>query len=196
MLVITLWGLFELAQRAWNPAGRIGFTAAAVLLVLCWGVAHPPPLDDLSQAAGCLAKGKLICTSGGDYDAVVQAVRELTPPGSPIYTTFGAKSALSYGIPIRYSALRPLVYSFKDRGQLVYSNADALKKWYDTLEAESQIQVYYQNSSVMFRKYLPLAGELGAHYIVTELDFDPTTSGLEGLEIVYSNAQFKLVKIP
>ena len=78
----------------------------------------------------------------------------------------------------------------------MYSNADALKKWYDTLEAESQIQVYHQNSSVKFRKYLPLAGELGAHYIVTELDFDPTTSGLEGLAIIYSNAQFKLVKIP
>jgi hypothetical protein len=136
-----------------------------------------------------------LCVPPDDYALLLRAVREQTPTGATIYATFANDSRLSHATPVRFNALRPLVYSNKDRGMLVYSNSDSLQLWFDTLQASTFIEKNYDDENVMLKRHLKLARSLGARYLLTELDFNPRLSLLDGETVIYRNPHFALIAL-
>lgn len=195
MLFFYAWGLFEVSQRARSRTGKIGVILFAAASLLAWGWRNPPPVSQIQQAVICLAKNQIICKGPTDYDKVIRAIGELTPLGAPVYVTFSHDPGYSYGTPIRYSALRPLVYSYKDRGQLVYSNDQVLQKWFSTYSSLKWIYANYDDQDVIFKKHIPIADELGARYLVTELKLNTPTQSMESIRLIYSNSTFRLFEL-
>ena len=195
MLLFVLWALAELASRIRFRSIALLAAAAGLLFVLGWGLYTYPPPRELSSALTCLSQGKILCLPADDYELAIRALRELTPPGAPVYATFANSSRLSYAMPVRFNALRPLVYSNKDRGMLVYSNPAALQRWYDMLQATSFIQNNYDDENVMLKRHIPLARELGARTIITDLAFTPELAKIDPQSVIYRNRQFALIRL-
>jgi hypothetical protein len=195
MLLFVLWALAEVAVRLRRRAISRFAAATALAFTLGWGAHTLPARFELVNALNCLGQARVMCIPPNDYELAIQAVRELTPPGAPVYATFSNSSRLSYAMPVRFNALRPLVYSNKDRGLLVYSNTVALQRWYDTYQAVDAIQNNYLDNNVKIKRHLKLARELGARYLITELGFDPRLALLGGESMIYRNQNFALIRI-
>ena len=195
LLLFCLWPLYELSRLLRSRRGAMGVTLAAIGLVVVWGIRFPPPVNAVTQAVTCLTQGKLVCIQPSDYEKVLQAVSEKIPQGAPIYVTFGNDSPLSYGIPIRYISLHPLVYAYKDRSLLVYSNEQALSQWRETYLAVDDIELNVHDPLIRFRRHLEIAQKLGAEYMITHFDFDLAGAGVENASLVYSNPGFKIIDI-
>jgi hypothetical protein len=195
MLLFVLWALAELASRIRLRPAALLAAGAGLAFTLGWGLYTYPPPDELRTALGCLSQGKLLCVPANNYELAIRAVRELTPPGAPVYATFANISRFSYGMPVRYNALRPLVYSNKDRGMLVYSNPAALQRWYDMVQATTFIKKNYDDENVMLKRHLVLARELGARYVITDLAFTPELAFIDPQSVIYRNDQFALIRL-
>jgi hypothetical protein len=195
LLLLSLWALRELNRSIRYKPAAILASVAAGLLVLGWGLRNPPPLEDLTLAAGCLSQGKAVCQPPNDYEKAIGALPALTPPGSLVYATFANSSALSYAMPVRFLALRPLVYSNKDRGMLVYSNPATLQTWYDTYQSTLWISRNYDDPNVILKRHITLAGSMGAEYVFTELDFQTEKANLLPGQVLFRNAGFALIKL-
>jgi len=195
LLLFCLWPFYELSRILRNRRAASGVTMAALVFVVIWGVMFPPPLDAVSQATACLEQGKLVCVQPSNYEKALQAVSAEVPPGAPVYATFGDDSLLAYGLPVRYIALHPLVYAYKDRSQLVYSNHQTLALWNESYLAVNDIELNIHDPQVRFERHLELAKRLGAQYIFTHFDFTLTGLELAQVSVVYANPGFKILRI-
>ena len=143
------------------------------------------------QSAHCWASGQLVCPFQ-DEDKLKQqielleAIKTITPTGSR-FMAFTDTSELV----IRYYALRPLIYSYKDGAALIYTNHADLLVWWQQFQEISQIEarntrVLYLDGLVEFsRKYL-------ADYLVLPETFSPQKYYPAGLDKVFSNPSYSL----
>ena len=146
------------------------------------------------QSAHCWASGQLTCPFQ-DEDKVKQrielleAIKTITPTGSRIM----ASTDLSE-LVIRYYALRPLIYSYKDGSALIYSNHTDLLIWWQQFQEISQIEtrntrVLYLDGLVEFsRKYL-------ADYLVLPETFSLQKYYPAGLDKVFTNTGYSLFHV-
>lgn len=197
MLLLALWGIYEISLRVHIKAIPKAFFAASLLVILISAALLTSPLETLQKATSCLLQRQLICNDLSDYDLAIQAVKANVPEGAPIYATFANRSILSYGMPLRYIAMRPLVYTFKDRGLLVYSNDKVLRTWNATYEQSDIIDHMYRESPEKLDMYLNLAKELGARYLIADTQENVLESLIDPLKrkIIYRNNQFVLLQI-
>jgi hypothetical protein len=195
LLLFCLWPVYQLSRAARSRKAAIGITALALVGVAAWGLSFPPPVEPVSRAVTCLAQGKLVCVQASEYEKMLQVASQEVPPGAPIYVTFSDDSLLSYGMPVRYSALHPLVYAYKDRSQLVYSNHQTLSLWYETYQAVDEIERDVADPQTRFTRHLELARSLGARYMITHFDFELTGADLAQVSVVYAGPVFKILEI-
>jgi hypothetical protein len=197
MLLFILWGIYEISLRVRIQAVYKAFFAASLLIILIGGAWWTTPTETLQKAVSCLSQGQLICINLNDYDLLIQAVKTNVPEGAPIYATFANRSILSYGMPIRYIAMRPLVYTFKDRGLLVYSNDKALRTWNAAYQQSDMIDRLYRESPEKLDMYLDLAKKLGARYLIADTQENVLESLIDPLKlkIIYRNNQFILIQL-
>jgi hypothetical protein len=195
LLLFCLWPFYEISRIIRSRKAAAGITLAALVFVAIWGFTFPLPVDPVSQAVTCLSQGKLVCVQSSDYEEALQAVSANVPQGAPIYATFSDDSLLAYGLPIRYIALHPLVYAYKDRSQLVYSNHQALNLWNDTYQAVNDIENNVHDPQMRFESHLEIAKRLGAQYMITHFDFALTSLDSGQVSVVYTNPSFKILKI-
>lgn len=195
MLLFCFWPFYELSKRVYSKTAAKGFAIAGLAFVAFWVASFPPPTASVQQAFSCLKQGRLVCPRVSDYDRVIQAVKDETPAGAPLYVTFANDSPLSYGIPFRFIALHPLVYAYKDRGLLVYSNDQALRRWYDTFQTVDDIERTSANPTERLKRHLQLARQLGAQYLVVNFQVDPQALGTNSVTEIYRNPGFILLQI-
>jgi hypothetical protein len=195
MILIAVWAAYEISLRLpFKPISRPYYNAL-VAAALIGGIALTAPLPRLQSSLSCLAQGRLICNHLTDYDQLIQAVKADVPEKAPIFATFGNSSLLSYGMPFRYIAQRPLAYAMKDRGMLVYDNSEVLSQWYDIYQQTIVIDRLSSKNPNKPAQYLALAKSLGARYIAADNQVDFSLLPASAIKPVYQNDQFSLVQI-
>ncbi|MCL4562399.1 MAG: hypothetical protein M1281_17530 [Chloroflexi bacterium] len=194
MLLFCLWPLSELYRRATKAWLSRSVLVLGTALVAVWVAMNPPYPAMLAKAASCFSSGKIVCQTPNDLSLVIDAIRQDTPPGATIFSSTAMRSEESYAIFVRYLSLRPLVFSYKDRGLLGYSNEKGLLSWYqvnilmDKLTKENDRQDKFDGM-------LSLAKELGAEYMLIDFQVNPQAYPMVGVNEVYQNNTYSLLKI-
>ncbi len=188
ILILCLWPLAEISRRM-QPCSlsRALVMLAGALLVTGWAWGHPPKM--FLDAARAWSKGSLtppisrVETSGIE---ALNAVRRLTPPGSRILSTVLA-------LEIRYCALRPLVYAYKDGGIFADTNLEALLKW-EKVRKEMDSACAIKDKKTRLARLLVLTRELGADYLVFDSSVKPALASSSRAEVVWSDESLALVR--
>ncbi len=194
MLIISIWGCYELFRRL-QGARQWAVVGLTVLITLGWGLQSDVQVLKFNRLADCLKKGEWVCSQVSDEALVIQAVHDLTPSDAAIFTTFSNESKMSYSLPVRYEALRSLVYTYKDRGQLVISNSPVLNQWGERHDIVSTITRKLLTPSEKIIRFQMYVRDWGTDYILTDLPADKTQLEARGMQVIYQNDSYILIKI-
>lgn len=196
LLLLCLWSLVEIAKKYGNQ--RIVATLGALLVIL-W--AYQPTPDFLrvssiiSELLQCWRQGSLVCMNFADSQSLeaLETISRLTPPSSGILPL--GEIAQSYSLAIRYYALRPVVYSYKDAGVLGYANHAEFIEWYQKTQKMKEIEKE-KNSQVQIQEVRKLSQELGSQYCLIDNSLSLiSNSDLNRKNIIYKNHFLSLIKI-
>jgi len=144
-------------------------------------------------AAGvkCLASGRLLCPTDQDKAAldIMAATEKLTKREDTLLAVEPLK--VEFLLSLRYQALRPLGLNVQD-----------LSRMRDDLGRLAQLRpviapwsaVAHSEPGQKLAAYLQLAPQVGADYLILQLGDFPKKS-LEGLDAIYRNDYYALVKI-
>lgn len=178
---------------------RNGFTRAILvlgtLLTLGWLLVNPPyPFRNVEPVFACWQNGQLICPKNMEHADALAYIRESTPEGSK-FTVF--LTSRWSGIEVRYLALRPMVYAFKDRGQLLYTNIESLQQWNEYQQRENEIFSPRKSPTLDEKRtrMVKFSGDAGADYILTDFPFPPDMQDQLHITIVYQNSTYSILKI-
>lgn len=133
-LCYALW-TFKDPLAAFFLRGRslpsVWLQAGGFLLLFLWGgvgtVQRKELILTLRQDLTCLKQARLVCPlppEQTDLIDVLDVLQIKTPPGARIFSE-------GQEVAIRYYALRPLVFSYKDGGPLAYTSHAQLLDWYE-----------------------------------------------------------------
>lgn len=193
-ILFALWGLAELSDRL-NPHWTSKAAAAsAAALVAFWLVINPLRLETMRHILECWSSAQVLCSHTVPETAVINAVRQYTPPGSPIYSALANQFDMAFSQSVRYLALRPLVYSFKDRGLLVYSNAETLAKWDQVHQEMVYISTAYSEMERP-RQWYNQAVSLGAEYMITPNTFNLKPYAALPVTLLFQDNRYLLFQI-
>jgi len=186
-------GLFS-SKTAWQVFAGVG-----VLLLLLWGISGQKGSSfefrkAIKQNLSCWRQGHVVCDLPPFYMDFIDAmdvIREQTPAGARI---------LSEGqeVAIRYYALRPLVFTYKDGAPLAYINREQLLAWsmmYDELDELGFIRRFPFRHKAFVNEMTKLALRVEADYILLQEPYDDNVYYPEQLSIVYSNEYYSLFKV-
>jgi hypothetical protein len=196
LLLLCLWSLVEIAKKYGNT--RI-IAVIGALLVILW--AYQPKPDFVrtglifSELLQCWRQGNLVCMNVADSRSLeaLEAISRLTPPTSRILPL--GEIAQAYSLAIRYYALRPVVYSYKDVGVLGYANHAEFIKWHQKNHKMKKIEKE-KNSQIQLQEVKKLSQELGAQYCLVDNNLSlMTNSNLKGENLIYKNQALSLIKI-
>lgn len=194
MLIVCVWGLAELERRIFHPA-RYTMSAIGLGLVCLWLFNFHPPLENMRAALNCFRSGHVICPVDSDESRLIRAIVQSTAPNSRFFTTFANEPKMAWSLDIRYLALRPLVYSWKDRGMLVYSSADRLEKWSRTNDELASINDAQISVAERLDRYQTLGQELGADYLIVDFHPPDNPSSASDPTMIYQNSTYTIIKL-
>jgi hypothetical protein len=180
LLLFWLWPLAELTPRLKKWQARWTLFLLGIVLVGFWGATHRPAVRDMLDTLSCFSKARLVCSSPRPLDELIIALRTQTQPGEGIFFHNQDISATSQSLGVRYEALRPLAYSYRDSGILGYSSRSALPDWLETTRQVEAIRTMV-DAQERVTSLIPLAERLGASYLI--VDFEITSQDLEGLPV-------------
>lgn len=181
------------AQTAWYL-----FTGAGVLLLLLWGVSSQWKPTELRGAVRqnitCWRQGHIICDLAPvhmEFIDMLNAIREQTPAGARI---------LSEGqeVSIRYYALRPLVFTYKDGAPLAYTNQEQFLTWgrmYQEMDDLAFIRKFPFRRRAFLREITEFAQSSQAEYLLLREPYDSTMEYPQALRIVYTNDHYSLFEV-
>ena len=195
LFVFWFYPLAELTRRS----TRVGLTRAVFALgtlsTLGWLIANPPePFRHAFYVFNCWPTGRLICPRNTDHSDMMTHIREETPVSSKFVVFFTDRWS---GIEVRYLGLRPMVYTFKDRGLLVYTNVEALEEWFSFQQREDRIFSRMKTPTLEEKQVLivQFARDAGAEYVLTNFPFPPEVQLQLGISVVHQNSSYSLLKI-
>ena len=134
MLIFCLWPLAELSRRLKSRPARAIIITCGILITGLWMTAHHPNLNVLGKTVNCLSQGHLVCVSLSDDATLIEAIKEKTPQDARFLPSVGNRFELTFGLAIHSECrtAQPLVYTYKDRAMMVFSNNQALEQWLET----------------------------------------------------------------
>ena len=191
MLLFCVWALALMSQRLKRQ--QI-INILAVVLTGIWIYSHQPYTNLVRSSIACLQSGNLICRSDRPYTLeLLNAVLEQTPLNARIMPSFGENNSL---LMLRYAALRPLVFTQKDRALFGYNiTGRDMLEWNALYERAKDIQEI-QDDRVQLEALVNLSRELGAQYLVTiNDDIDPAVFPSLGLEPIFTNEAYSLLRL-
>ena len=196
MLLFCLWPLSEISQRLKLRPGRLGAAAAGLALVAAWALLHPVDFPMLGRGISCLSQGKLICVQEDDTTAAVRAIREKGAACDAFMSYYWKGPAMNNALTIRYGALKPLLYAYKDRGLLGYSNPQTLRVWYDTTFQFLQIKESTASHDVWMKELVGMARARAANCLLIDLQVKEETFNQLQVKVLYRNPTYTLVWLP
>lgn len=196
LLLLCLWSLVEIVKKYGNT--KIVALIGAILVIF-W--AYQPKPDFLrtglifSELLQCWRQGSLVCMNVADSQSLeaLESISRLTPPSARILPL--GEIAQAYSLAIRYYALRPVVYSYKDAGVLGYANHAEFIKWYQKTQKMKEVEKE-KNHQIQLQDVKKLSQELGAQYCLVDnsLPF-MSNSNLNREKLIYKNQVLSLMKI-
>lgn len=136
----------------------------------------PPEYDPIKDTIVSIKNAKLI-PELNDRDKAslfhMEQVRKYIPKNSPVLVTHGIDE-----LAVRYAALLPLVYSYKDGGAFAYSNHKKLLAWFNQTQ---EFKAAFNAADPLFEFY-KFAKKLNAEYMLVGFD-------MRGEKLINSKAQ-------
>jgi len=126
-----------------------------------------------------------------DFIAALDAVREKTPVGSRIFSE-------EQEVAVRYYALRPLVFTYKDGAPLAYTDQKQLLIWSEqseTMDELAFIRKFPFRHRAFVRGIVELAQDTQSEYLLLHEPHRDNLYYPEQLSLVYTNAHYSLYKL-
>lgn len=177
---------------------EILFIVTSVVLLFAWGLRGETQRREfrgvVRQNMKCLLQAKIVCplpASSMDFIDLLDVVRDKTPVGSLVFSE-------GQEVAVRYYALRPLAYTYKDGAPLAYTNPGQLLIWGEQYEK--------MNEAAFFRKFpfrrkgfmktiMEVAMSANSEYLILEEPYDPNMYYPGNLVPVYTNQTYSLYKL-
>ncbi len=194
LFIFWFYPFAELSRRLSAAGLRRAVFAAGTLLTLGWLLVNPPqPFVYSSAVLNCWRSGRLICPSHMDQSAVLNYIREETPQGSTFAVFLTNRWS---GLEVRYLGLRPMVYAYKDKGLLVYTNVESLQEWYSFERRENDIYSPRKTPTLDEKRarIVEFARAAGADYILTNFPFPAEVQSQLNVTAVYQNGAYSILK--
>lgn len=194
LFIFWFYPFAELTRRSMNTGLTQAVFAVGTLLTLVWLIVNPPdPFTRFSSVLACSHSGQWICPSNTDQAAALAYIRESTPENAR-FTVFLTNRWS--GIEVRYLGLRPMVYAYKDRGQLLYTNIASLRQWDNYQRREAEIFSSKKSPTLDDKRIriVTFARETGADYILTDFSFPPEVQHQLNVIAVYQNSAYAVLK--
>jgi hypothetical protein len=194
LFVFWFYPFAELTRRS-IPVGLIyAVFAAGTLLTLGWLILNPPePFRHASYVFNCWQSGRFICPRNTDHADALTHIRMNTPEGSTFAVFLTNRWS---GIEVRYLGLRPMVYAYKDRGQLLFTNLESLEQWNTYQQRENEIFSPRKSPTLDKKRagIVEFARQTGADYILTNFSF-PSEAQLQlNVVAIYQNSTYFVLK--
>jgi hypothetical protein len=195
LFIFWFYPLAELTNRAARTRLTHTVFAVGTLLTLSWLVLNPPyPITAIPQVVQCWSQGRLICPDQTDYADALTYIRNDTPENAKFVVFLTNRWS---GIEVRYLGLRPMSYAYKDRGQLAFTNLEALRIWNYYLQRENAI--YSRNNSptleLQQQRMIDFARDAEANYLLTDFPFPTDVQTRLDVTAVYQSGTFSILKI-
>jgi hypothetical protein len=194
LFVFWFYPFAEITRRSLSVRLTRAVFAVGTLLTLGWLIVNPPEtFASAFYMFNCWPTGQFTCPSNTDHREMMTYIREDTPRGSKFVVFFTDRWS---GIEVRYLGLRPMVYAFKDRGQLLYTNVEALEQWHAYQQRENEIFSRRKALTLDEKRthIVEFARETGADYILTNFSFPPEAQLQLNVVAVYQNSTYSILK--
>jgi hypothetical protein len=195
LFVFWFYPFAELTRRSLRSGLTRVVFAVGTLLTLGWLIVNPPDsFVHTSSVLNCWRSGQFICPTNTDHSDAITYIRDKIPEDSKFAVFLTNRWS---GIEVRYLGLHPMVYAFKDRALLLYSNVDALREWYSYEQRENTIYSKSKTPTLDEKRVLivEFARKAGADYILTDFPFPPDVQSQLGVVAVYQNATYSILKL-
>ncbi|HSL31035.1 MAG TPA: hypothetical protein VK900_17675 [Anaerolineales bacterium] len=199
--VYALWILRDQFRRRNIASAKVAsfmFWGAGTFLLLAWGLSsqarYPDFRNAIRQNLSCWRQGNVVCPLpqiSMDFIDVLDVVRDDTPFGSRVFSE-------GQEVAVRYYALRPLVFTYKDGAPLAYTDQEQLLVWNEHSEAMEEltfIRKFPFRHRAFVRGIVELAQQTGADYLLLQEPFDAGKEYPEQLSLVYTNASYSLYEL-
>ncbi len=197
----TLW-LFkpgEPAQASRRPwLSNNGFVLIWVALLATWswlGVNQRPDVrSSLAQDVHCWLQARIVCPLNArnvNFIAALDAIREKTPVGARLLSEWDE-------VAVRYYALRPVMYSFKDGAPLAYTNQVQLLAWdhqREKMDYLTRIRRYPFRRKEYLKTMVEFALKTQADYLLLAEPYNANLYYPMNMQPVYGNAFYSLYQI-
>jgi hypothetical protein len=195
LIIFWFYPLSQITKRSINTKlTNTIFIVGTITTFLYLYQNTPYPYRAIPSVINCWNSGKIICPTITDHVEALTYIRENTPENSTFAVFLTNRWS---GIEVRYLALRPMVYAYKDKGQLLFTNLDALQQWaeYQGLEGEIFHQRASPNLEDKLQKMVEFAHTTQADYILTNFAFSEEMQELLNVTAVYQNDTFFVLRI-
>ncbi len=179
-------------EHAWQSAG---FLLIGIFLAFGWMLRYEVFKDPaFVQTASCWSSGQITCPLPNEKELIekvglLDSIKSQTPEGATIL------AADISDLAIRYYALRPLVYNYKDGSALIYANHNDLLHWYEQYLEMSAIEKLKTHRKEFIDGLTDFARKYQAHYIVLYESYQPTEYLSANLINIYSNPGYSLHQV-
>jgi hypothetical protein len=195
LFIFGFYPLAELTNRALRTWIVRTVFVAGTILTLSWLIINPPyPFIETPKVLQCWSTGQFICPTDTDYADALTHIRNDTPENAKFVVFLTNRWS---GIEVRYLGLRPMAYAYKDRGQLAFTNLEALQTWYYFLRRENAI--YSRNISptldLQQERMINFALDAEANYMLTDFSFPPDVQKKLSISSVYQNKTYTILKL-
>jgi hypothetical protein len=167
VFVLSVWGLCALQESISQPikSAFVSLVISVLIGLVFVFYVHkkdPSVVRFVHPTMHAWLHGDLLprkTTEGLVHVEALRAVRRFTPEKSKIFV------ASDFVLQVRYAALRPVVYAYKDGGIFAFSNYDALLKWYEIHKRLGRTKKAGYSPAEVEQTLIPIARELDADYI-------------------------------
>jgi hypothetical protein len=174
------------------------FIATSILLLFAWGLRGEAQRPEfrvvVRQNIRCWLQARLVCPlpqRSMDFIDILNVVRYETPVGSHIFSE-------GQEVAVRYYALRPLVYSYKDGAPLAYTSPEQLLKWSDqhaVMDRLAYIRKFPFRRKEFMKDIVELAKNAQAEYLILSEPYKENLFYPNTLVLIYSNDNYSFYKI-
>ena len=195
LFIFWFYPLAELTNRGLkSKLTRTVFAIGTILTLVFMYFDTPLPITVAPDVVTCWTTGHLICPTDTEYADTLTFIRDQTPENARFVVFLTNRWS---GIEVRYLGLRPMAYAYKDRGQLAFTNLEALQTWYYYLKRENAI--FSRNISPTLddqrKRMIDFALDAESNYLLTDFPFPPDVLKSMDLTAVYQNGTFTILKV-
>lgn len=196
LFVFWFYPFAELARRSLQAGLTRAVFATGTVLTLGWLTVNPPgPFTGAAYVFDCWKSVQFICPSHADHANALTYIREEIPAGSD-FTVFLTNRWS--GIEVRYLGLHPMVYAYKDKGQLAFTNLESLEQWHSYQDREDVIFSRKKTPTLEGKceGILDFARDSGADYILTNFECPPELLLQQEARTLYRNSTYTILEPP